>query len=52
MNPFKGKPAFNNILSIKEEYNTKITKVIEIYETKLISELDKLTKSEQHKLHG
>jgi hypothetical protein len=42
MDPFKGKEAFNNTLSIKEEYNKKITKVIKIYETKLINELEKL----------
>ena len=45
MNPFKGAPAFNNTLSVKGEYNTKIKKVIEIYETKLIIELEKLTNS-------
>ena len=45
MDPFKEKSKFNNTLSIKEEYNTKIKKVIEIYETKLINELEKLTNS-------
>ena len=44
MDPFKGKSTFNNTLSIKEEYNTKITKVIEIYQTKLITELEKMDK--------
>ena len=41
MDPFKGNEAFKNTLSIKEEYNKKITNVIEIYEAKLINELEK-----------
>jgi hypothetical protein len=42
MDPFKGASAFDNKISIKKEYNDRITNVVKIYETKLESELEKM----------
>ena len=42
MDPFKGAAAFDNKLSVKKDYNDRITNVVKIYETKLEGELKKM----------
>ena len=41
MNPFESADEFNKIISIKEEINIKIKRVINLYELKLTEELKK-----------
>jgi len=40
--PFSKSLPFDNIINVKEEYNTKIVKVIELYENKLMDHLNKV----------